>query len=149
MCCCRGCRYDPNEALGLPPKSVRAIIGLISCVIIYLVEAYLVIVLVQKDKYDLAISVGGAMLAELSGIIGYYFGSRSSSQPGSQSSPLSGPQSGNQSGYQSGNQSGNQSGYQPVSQEEEVLSQILSGNNHPSGLEDIESQIDNQSSIEE
>lgn len=79
MCCCRGCRYDPNEALGLPPKSVRALIGLISCIIIYLVEAYLVIVLVQKEKYDLGISVGGAMLAELSGIIGYYFGSRSSS----------------------------------------------------------------------
>ena len=79
--CCKGCQYNPNEALGLPPKSVRAIIGIISCLLIYFVETYIVISLMKNDQFDLAIAVGGAMLAELSGIIGYYFGSRSSATP--------------------------------------------------------------------
>lgn len=73
--CCGGLQ---GMACGWPKGTVRAIIAVLLLVIAMGVEAFLVVWLAIRGNDTAAIGVGGAMLAELGGAVGFYFGSRSS-----------------------------------------------------------------------
>ena len=74
--CCGGLQ---GMACGWPKSTVRAIVTIIMLISVLGVELFLVVWLATKaNDITSAIAVGGAMMAELGGIIGFYFGSRSS-----------------------------------------------------------------------
>lgn len=75
--CCGGLQ---GMACGWPKGTVRAIIAVIVLIIVMGVEGFLVVWLATHDRSDLAIAVGGGMLAELSAVIAYYYSSRSTAK---------------------------------------------------------------------
>lgn len=75
--CCGGLQ---GMACGWPKGTVRAMIAVIMIVIVLLVQAFLVVWLAVKGSDTTsAIAVAGALLAELGGVLGFYYGTRSSS----------------------------------------------------------------------
>lgn len=73
--CCFG--GDPDEACGYPPKTVRAIISVTIVVLSFVTFVFLAI----KEKYTEAMGVAGLISSSLSGVIGYYFGSKQAKPP--------------------------------------------------------------------
>jgi hypothetical protein len=69
---------NPNEACGWPPRTVRAIIAILSIMIIFGIACFGIIMLMIKDQYSTAVGIIGALLGIVGGITGYYFGIHSS-----------------------------------------------------------------------
>lgn len=67
-----------NEACGLPPNTIRAILAIMTCLFVYSVESFLIIILALNEKYDLALAVGGSLLVEAGAVTGWYFGAEKS-----------------------------------------------------------------------
>lgn len=73
------CKYNnPNEAFGWPPRTVRALIALSSVFVVFHTFCAVIVILVIKEQYSIAMSLAGALLGIIGSIIGYYFGTRGS-----------------------------------------------------------------------
>lgn len=77
-CCCGG---DPDEACGYPPKTVRAIISITIVLLSFITFVFLAIFLAIKEQYTEAMGIAGIISSVLSGVIGYYFGSKQAKPP--------------------------------------------------------------------
>lgn len=69
------CPKTSEHACGWPPKTVRALLAVITVLLVLSGQMALVIYLCEAEKYSEAISVCGMMAAQLSAVIGWYFGS--------------------------------------------------------------------------
>lgn len=69
------CPKTSEHACGWPPKTVRALLALITVTMVLGAELVLVVYLADAEKYSEAIAVIGMMAAELTSVIGWYFGS--------------------------------------------------------------------------
>lgn len=90
-CCGKRCSFklcskSREEALGLPKRTVRAVIAMVVIFSTLILTATVLIFLCVNEKWDIAIGVLGAILSIATGVLGYYFGFRSGSN--SQNSSL-------------------------------------------------------------
>ena len=72
--CCGGLQ---NMACGWPKGTVRAIIAVGLLTVVLGVEAFLVIWLAIDGDKTSALAISGALLAQLGGVTGFYYGTRS------------------------------------------------------------------------
>jgi len=69
-----------TQALGLPPKSVRALLAFVVVIITFICFMGAVAIFAVNEEYDLLLGALAAMTNVMSAIIGFYFGSRGSTQ---------------------------------------------------------------------
>lgn len=72
--CCGGLQ---NMACGWPKGTVRAIIAVGLLAVVLGVEAFLVVWLAIEGDKTSALAISGALLAQLGGVTGFYYGTRS------------------------------------------------------------------------
>lgn len=75
------CGSIANMACGWPTGSVRALIAVIISLVSVLVFAFLVVYFTIQNNANIALAGAGLLSTVLAGVIGYYFGSRTSSPP--------------------------------------------------------------------
>jgi hypothetical protein len=86
---CKMCwNIKPDQACGLPPGTIRALISIISIIMVYSICGFLIIMLVIDKQYQNAVTVAGVVSSPLGLIIGYYFGSKASQTSQTSQTPL-------------------------------------------------------------
>jgi disulfide bond formation protein DsbB len=65
---------DPNEACGWPPRTVRALLAVISLIFVFGICTVSIILLLINQQYQSAIGIIAALTGIIGSIIGYYFG---------------------------------------------------------------------------
>ena len=76
MCtCCFG--TVEGESCGWPKGTVRAVIALITIPLGFVTAITIIILLVVKEQYLVAVGINGVVWGLIGTIIGYYYGSRS------------------------------------------------------------------------
>ena len=75
MCkCCFG--NIEGESCGWPRGTVRATIALITIPLGFLIACSIMVILIIKEQYSIALGVNSAIFGTIGTIVGYYFGSR-------------------------------------------------------------------------
>ena len=71
---------NPNEALGLPPGSVRAILALFVIPLTELGALALMFLMFWKNQYETALGILSGITGTSGIVVGYYFGSKASNK---------------------------------------------------------------------
>jgi len=71
---------NENEALGLPPGSVRAILAIIIIPVATLSGAALMFLMFWKENYESALGILSGLTGMAGLVIGYYFGNKASNK---------------------------------------------------------------------
>lgn len=74
------CGNNPNESLGLPPGSVRAILSLIIIPPVILGAISLMILMFVREQYTSALGVLSGLTGMSGTVVGYYFGVNSANK---------------------------------------------------------------------
>ena len=71
---------NPNEALGLPPGSVRAILAIIIIPVATLASTALMFLMFWKENYESALGILSGLTGMAGIVVGYYFGSKATNK---------------------------------------------------------------------
>lgn len=73
MCCCGPLK---DESCGWPKGTVRASVALVTIPLGFISSVVLMVVLIVKEQYTIALGVNNVIWGVIGTIIGHYFGSR-------------------------------------------------------------------------
>ena len=74
MCCCFG--SIENESCGWPKGTVRACVALTTIPLGFLASIIIMVILIIKEQYTIALAVNSGIWGVIGTIIGHYFGSK-------------------------------------------------------------------------